>query len=168
MNPAQECLYDVAWQTRRLSYVNTWTNEEQVRTNISDMLSYIGRAQGRYWKFVRVWRCRNVVNHALRNAEMHENTVGIKLIKTFQKGLEIEYNRYRDSRVGVLFKPWNWKKVQEDLALLFMNDKDVYKRLQVYAEARLYYGGKQRQTDPLATPELARFVRTMRDVVFDA
>jgi hypothetical protein len=131
------------------------------------MLKYIGEGQSRYWKFIRVWRCRNVMNHALKCAEKHENTVGIRLIKTFSKGLEIEYDRYKGSIAGTPFKPWNWRKVSDDLTSLYNRDIELFKRLQVYSEGRLYQGGKQAPTDPAAAPELAHFVRRMRDVVFE-
>ena len=168
MNRAQEVLYDVTWQTRRLQYINTWVTEIECRRHISGMLRYIGQADTRYWKFVRVWRCRNIMNHALRNAEKYENAVGIRLIKSFSRGLEIEYDRYKGSvTTSSPFKPWNWKKVSDDLTALYIRDKDLFNRLQVYSETRLYAGGKQHPTDPAAAPELAHFVRRMRDVVFD-
>lgn len=167
MNPAQEVLYDVPWQIQRLRVIKGWDTEAGTRTNISLLLAYIGRAEGRYWKFVRVWRCRNMVNYALRVAEKHENAVGIKLIKTFQKGLEIEYDRHKGSVVGPLFKPWNWKKVEIALNVLYIQDVELFKQLQAYSEGRLYQGGKQFPTDTAATPELAKFVRLMRDVRFD-
>jgi hypothetical protein len=168
MNPAQECLYDVAWQTRRLRYINTWVTEVECHRNIHAMLRYIGQGQDRYWKFVRVWRCRNIMNHALKNAEKHENAAGVRLIKSFTRGLEIEYDRYRGSVTSSTpFKKWNWGKVSDDLTKLYYSDRELFNRLQVYSETRLYAGGKQHPTDPAAQPELAHFVRRMRDVVFE-
>jgi len=167
MNTAQEVLYDVGWQTRRLHYLQGWETETGTRLNISGMLNYISKAQGRYWKFIRVWRCRNMVNYALRSAERYENAAGIKLIKVFQRGLEIEYNRYRGSQTRELFKPFNWRKISVDLTSLYFRDREMFKQLQVYSESRLYHTGKQHPTDPAAAPELAKFVRLMRDVVFD-
>lgn len=167
MTPSHECLYDVKWQRLRLESLQGWETEEGIRASISILLNYVGGAQGRYWKFVRVWRCRNVVNFALRTAEKHESAVGIRLIKTFSKGLEIEYDRYKGSIVGPLFKSWNWRKVSADLTLLYNSDREMFNRLHKYSESRLYAGGKQHPTDTASTPELAKFVRLMRDVEFE-
>ena len=167
MMPAHECLYDVAWQARRMGYINKWTTEAEVRDNISAMLTYIGRAGDRYWKFIRVWRCMNLIGNAEQVAEKHENVVGLRLLKTFKKGLELEYNRYKHAQVTQVFRPWNWRKVASDLTKLYIADRVLFNRLQVYSERRLYKGGKADPWDKAATPELMRFVRMMRDVVFE-
>jgi hypothetical protein len=168
MTPQQECLFDVSWQVRRLRYINGFKTEEETRRHISDMLTYISKASTPYWKFIRVWRCRNVVTYALRYAEKHDNLVGIKLLKQLSKGLEIEYNRYKDAHhKGPLFKTWDWFKVREDLRKLIEVDGEMFRTLLHYTYSRLQGPGKEVPTEMLARPELARFYRTMRDVEFD-
>jgi hypothetical protein len=168
MTPAHECLYDVAWQCVRLQVVNRWATEEETRRNISLLLAYIGRAERGYWKFIRVWRCINIVTNAERVAESANNVAGLRLIKVFKRGLELEFNRFKHASVHTMvYHPWNWGKVASDLSKLYSDDRELFNRLQSYSERRLYKGGKADPTDKAATPELARFVRMMRDVVFD-
>jgi hypothetical protein len=104
----------------------------------------------------------------MATAEKEENATGYRLLKVFKKGLEIDYARYKDAHHrGLLFRQWNWLKVRDDLSKLYESDRELFKRLQEYSERRLYKPGKDRITEPAARPELARFVRTMRDVEFD-
>jgi hypothetical protein len=168
MTPSQECLFDVAWQLRRLEYSKSYETEEATREAISGMLSYIGHAKSPYWKFVRVWRCRNLVTFLIRAAERHENPTALKLLKKVAKGLELEFNRYKDAqRSTAVFKPWSWDKVRVDLRKLYDSDSVKFQQLLAYTYARLQGPGKEVPTEMLARPELARFYRTMRDVEFE-
>jgi hypothetical protein len=170
LTPAHECLYDVAWQRHRLRYVTQFDTEPDTRAAIHNMLSYIGRAKTRYWKFVRVWRCINILPTAYARAERAENATGMKLLKKFERALKIEYERYRGAHHGpmaTLFQRFDWDKVKSDLEALYSKDPDMFRALQQYSEGRLYRPGKTDPTSPLARPELGRFVRMMRDVVFE-
>jgi hypothetical protein len=161
VNPAHECLYDVSWQKLRMRVMNKWATEEEARESISLLLAYIGRSKGRYWKFIRVWRCMNLTPWAARVTERAENEKGLRLLKVFNRGLQLEYDRYKHALVAPpLYKPWNWTKVGLDLRKLYDDDLPMFMRLKDHSEARR---GKSKGEQA----ELSRFVRMMRDVVFD-
>src|SRR5688572_29879717 len=135
MNPAHECLYDVDWQCRRLTYARSWQTEDGTRASISDMLTYIGRQKDPYWRFIRIWRCLNLVGTAIATAEKYENAGGLKLLKTFRKGLEIEYERHKGRHHrGPLFHAWKWSRVTADLLKLYIDDRQMFKQLREYSE----------------------------------
>jgi len=167
MNPAHECLYDVRWQLLRCDVSTKWDTEEDTRAAISRLLTYIHGAENRYWKFIRVWRCFNYVPTAVATAEARENFGGLKLLKTFRKGLEIEYNRYRHAQPREPFRKWSWEKVGFDLTKLYEDDRDRFNKLLAYEEQRMYRGGKQDPTQWATRPELLKFVRMARDVEFE-
>lgn len=160
MDPRRECLYDVYWQVTRIALLHHW--HEDPESNIRILLNYLRQSTDEYDRFVRTWRCLNL----LKAVPLGENKQVRRILLKGRQGFQIRYDKFHG--YGFKFKPWDWTKVRVDLTWLLISEPDAFQALKKNLEGRVRKVGQSSSVGYMQQkPEAAKFIRLMRDVEFD-
>jgi hypothetical protein len=163
VEPRREVLFNVDWQRLRMRLLNGW--HSQTDDNIKELLHYVGRSTSEHDKFLRVWRCLNL----LRAVPLGEVKEVRKRLLTARNGFQIQYDKLRSYGHTWKSEDADWLQVRADLAILYRHYNADFKALKANMERRMAkVGGTGTQVGYMQQkPESAKFIRLMRDVEFE-
>jgi hypothetical protein len=169
--------YDAYWgdircQTMRLEMIHGWASPVTAKQNVIQLVKYVGGAKDDYWRLVRIWRARMIVNAAYRG--LSEGRLDKSVHQVIKRAMA-QLDRERDkvlSRRGwgesaPKFRKWDWTITQRRAAELKLGNPGLFDTLRRNVEGKAYDNPKLDTTRMHRDPSLARLVRILRDVEFD-
>lgn len=154
MNIHKEVLYDVEWQSLRVSLLGSFTTINGVESNIVKLKNYL-RSPNK----VKLWRVLNLLN-AVRMG-YH----GQRLVGTPQDLKVIEYrNEVQKLYYSSLKFPtnWNWSKVKIDLSKLRDEQSGTFAK--ILSNLKLRQKNALKRKTMHNRPELKTFLDLMKEI----
>lgn len=155
MNIHKEVLYDVEWQSLRVSLLGSFTTINGVESNIVKLKNYL-----RSTNKVKLWRVLNLLN-AVRMG-YH----GQRLVGTLQDAKIIYFRNnvqqlYRNN-LELFPSNWNWKKVQKDLQELYLDNQVIF--IKILRNLKLRQKNALKRKTMQHRPELKTFLDKMEKI----
>lgn len=160
MDYRKECLYDVRWQTLRVSLqgrnndTGGWGTMNGVEQNIRQLNRYLGASALDKDEFTRsTWRVLNLLNAVLLGYGKKRDTT-YSAVKKYQETHSRIYAKYRYDLDKLA--NWNWEAVAVDLELISWRDPESFIKIMEDMQRRVKSAERKNGMDH--RPELAKFL----------
>ena len=147
----KEILYDVKWQSLRVTLLGNFGTFEGVKLNVSKMETYIRGTKDDIEKGRRLWRVLNLLN-AVRMGYNGQKLVGTRM----DKFITMYRDHVQEVRKDYMYigEEWDWDKVEKDIKQTDkFTLKEIHKNLMARTKMAKYKVGSTK-----FRPELMKFM----------
>jgi hypothetical protein len=160
---------DIKFQCMRLEMIHSWTTTTGTEQNIAHLLRYIGGAKDDYWRLVRIYRCRMLLNAAYASL-VGRNDLACKRITRTTAALDRERDKVLSRRKWNqvhAYRKWNWEKTKLAAEKLYEENPGLFDTLRRNVEGKTYNNPNYDPSRARTAIALSKLIRILRDVEFD-
>jgi hypothetical protein len=153
----------------RLKMIHEWVTTAGTEQNIIKLTRYIGRAKTDYWRLIRIYRCRLLLNAAYASL-VGRNDLAVKRISRATALLDRERDKVLSRRKWdqrFVYKPWNWAKTKQQAEELYRENPGLFDTLRRNLEGKMYNNPNYDPSRSRTMISQSKVIRILRDVEFD-
>lgn len=153
MSLHKEVLYDVEWQSLRVSLLGYFTTPGGVDRNVKKLQEYLNTVD-----VVRYWRVLNLLN-AVRMGYHGQKVAGTeqdKKVIAYRDHVQELYHICKDN----FPTSWDWSKVEKDLQDLYVKDNETFEK--IWANLSLRRKNAAKRPHEMKRDELKFFLNLMQ------